>query len=180
MVFVGDYFAIGLVVVLCMFYFDGKTSRHYWTKADKFFVASLLLTAMTAATDLIAVRLMLAEDTPLALNIAANTFYFLINIITTSTFALFLFSKILEHAHDDHCMKKACTGLSVLFGIYLVVVISNLWNGCLFYFDESGVYHRGPLNVLGYVITIFQMCLVLICYARNRKACSQPLQGGRS
>ena len=26
MVFLGDYFALGLVIVLCLFYFDGKTS----------------------------------------------------------------------------------------------------------------------------------------------------------
>ncbi len=176
MVFVGDYFAIGLVFVLCMFYFDGKTSRHFISNANKFFVACLILTALTALTDLISVQLLNAENVPLWLNMTANTVYFLVNIITTSSFALYLFTKILEHAHDNHCMVNACIGLTTLFLVFLILVISNVWNGCLFYFDETGNYCRGPLNAIGYIITIFQMGLVLICFFRNRKNASRPMR----
>ena len=52
----------------------------------------------------------------------------------------------------------------------------NIWNGWLFYFDEQGVYHRGPLNILGYILTICQMILVCICYFRNRKNASQAMR----
>ena len=100
MVFIGDYFAIGLVIVLCMFYFDGKTSRHFMSNANKFFLACLVLTALTALTDLITVQLLTVEHVPLWVNMAVNTAYFVINILTTSAFALYLFTKILEHAHD--------------------------------------------------------------------------------
>lgn len=176
MIYVGDFFALGLVIVLCMFYFDGKASRHYMSSANKFFIACLVLTAMTALTDLLTVQLLTLENVPLWLNMVVNTLYFLVNIFTTSAFALYLFTKILEHAHDRHCMIRACIGLSTLFLIYLIMVIANLWNGSLFYFDSNGTYYRGPLNALGYIITVFQMVLVVICYIRNRKTASRPMR----
>ena len=176
MIFIGDYFAIGLVIVLCMFYFDGKTSRHFMSNANKFFLACLVLTALTALTDLITVQLLTVEHVPLWVNMAVNTAYFVINILTTSAFALYLFTKILEHAHDNHCMVNACIGLTTLFLIFITLVIANFWNGCLFYFDAQGHYCRGPLNAIGYIVTIFQMGLVLICFFRNRKNASRPMR----
>ena len=57
MIFVGDYFALALVIVLCCFYFDGKKNAWLMTKANKYFVACLLLTAATAAVGPVAGRL---------------------------------------------------------------------------------------------------------------------------
>ena len=176
MIFVGDFFAIGLVIILCMFYFDGKSKSPYMTSANKSFIACLVLTALTALFDLISVQLLEIAGIPLWLNITVNTLYFLVNIVTTSAFALYLFIKILEHAHDNHCMIYACTGLSILFTVYLALIIINLWTGWLFYFDEAGNYCRGPLNAIGYIITICQMCLVVVCYFRNRKIASRPMR----
>lgn len=173
MIFIGDYFAIGLVIVLSLFYFDNK---YYLTKASKYFVACLILTAMTALTDLLTGSLLHAENVPLWLNMAANSLYFLVNIVTTSFIALFLFTKILEHSHNNHCMTYAVRGLWILFVIYAVFIILNLWTGWLFFFDAQGNYHRGSLNSLGYIVTVCQMVLVMICYFRNRKNASKPMR----
>ncbi len=175
MVFVGDYFAIGLVLVLCLFYFDGHTGIRYMTSAGKCFVACLVLTALTALTDLIAGQLLM-QDVPLWLNMLSNTLYFAVNIVTTSAIALFLFTKILEHAHDNHCMTMARRGLAILFSLYLMLIAANLWTGWMFYFDAAGNYCRGPLNGVGYVVTICQMGLVTICYFRNRRNASRPMR----
>ena len=176
MVFVGDYFAIGLVVVLCMFYFEGKGGSRYMSAASKWFVACLVLTALTALTDLISVQLLLAENAPYWLNMTCNTLYFLVNIVTTSSIALFLFTKILEHAHDNHCMIMARRALVILFTAYVALVAANLWTGWLFYFDAQGTYCRGPLNGAGYVVTVCQMGLVVMCYVRNRRIASHPMR----
>ena len=40
--FIGDFFAIGLVIILSFFFFDKK---YYLTTASKFFMAALSLTA---------------------------------------------------------------------------------------------------------------------------------------
>ena len=173
MVFLGDYFALGLVIVLFLFYFDSR--GRYISPASKCFIACLVLTAASAAVDLLTGKL-LAVGAPIWANVAANTLYFLISVVTTSAFALYLFTRILEHAHDDHCMTYARRGLVILFSIYLAAVIANLWTGWLFYFDGAGNYCRGPLNVLGYIITVCQMGLVTVCYCRNRRNASRPMR----
>lgn len=167
--FIGDYFAFGLLVVLCMFFFDGK---HALNKASKYFVACLLLTGANAIIDILTGSLMNTPDTPLWLNKGINSLYFIVNILTTSSIAMYLFHKILEHSHSKQCLRYATTGLVVTISVYMFVVIVNLWTGWMFYFDDRYTYRRGPLNSFGYIITLAQMLLVLICYLRNRKNAS--------
>lgn len=171
--FIGDYFAVGLVIVLCMFYFERK---YFLTKSSRYFVLCLLLTAATAVTDIITGALLTLNGVPYWLNMSVNSLYFIINIITTSTIALFLFTKLLEHAYDDHCMTYAKRGLRILFTVYMLLVIINLKTGWMFYFDQAGVYHRGPINAAGYLVTICQMGLVMICYYRNKKNASRSMR----
>ena len=173
--FIGDYFALGLVLVLCVFFFDSKTSIRYMSVSSKLFIGCLLTTALTAVSDLVTGQLLILENVPLWQNMLANTLYFVVNIIATTAIALYLFTKILEHTHSRHCMRNACVGLVVLFCVYMVFVIANLWNGCLFYF-EDGCYCRGPLNALGYGITLAQLTLVGVCYVRNRQNASRPMR----
>lgn len=173
MIFIADYLALGLVFALFLFYLD---SNHYLEKSDKLFISSLIFTGLTALTDILTGRLYSMTNVPLWLNMSVNTLYFVVNIITTSLIALFLFCKILEHVTNQHCMKNACVGLTILLTIYTIALITNFWNGCLFYFDSAGVYKRGPLNALGYIITGCQMILVIICYLRNRKNSTRSMQ----
>ena len=174
--FIGDYFALGLVTILCIFFFDSKVSIRFMSAASKLFVCCLVTTAMTAVIDLITGQLQELGHVPLWQNMLANTAYFVVNIVSTTFIALYLFTKLLEHTHERHCMRNACIGLSILFVIYISFVISNIWNGCLFYFDESGKYYRGPLNAIGYIVTLLQLTLVGICYFRNRQNASRPMR----
>lgn len=172
MVFIGDFFAIGLVVTLLLFYVESKNKVLHMPKTSKLFVCGLWLTVLTAVIDLIAGYLLKKMGVPLWLNMLVNTLYFIVNIITTTQIAWYFFTKALEHTHEKHCLRNAKVGLTVLFGIYMVIVILNVWTGWLFSFDAAGVYCRGPLNFMGYAITIAQMVLVVICYFRNRTAIS--------
>jgi len=174
--YVGDFFALGLVIILLMFYADGRDRPRYMPADGRIFRRALFFTAATAALDIMAGFLMENPAVPMWVNMAANSAYFLINIFTTSTIAEFLFHKILAHAYDDHCMRKARAGLTILFTVYAALVAVNLRTGWLFSFDANGVYCRGPLNAVGYAITICQMGLVLMCYVRNRKIASRPMR----
>lgn len=177
MIFIGDYFAMGLVIILCVFFFDSKTSIRYMSVSSKLFVCCLITTALTAVTDLITGQLLELENVAIWQNVLVNTLYFAVNIISTTVIALYLFTKILEHTRNKrHCMHNACIGLAVLFCGYMVFVISNLWTGWLFYFDAEGNYCRGPLNVLGYLVTLGQLSLVGVCYFRNRQNASRPMR----
>lgn len=176
MIFIGDYFALGLVIILSMFFFSSKTSLKYMPTSSKLFIAGLFSTAITAITDLLTVYFLDMENVPLWQNMLINTLYFFVNIITTSLIALYLCTKILEHTHTRHCMRNACIGLGGLFTVYTVFVVSNIWTGALFSFDADGKYCRGPLNRIGYVVTLLQMVIVLICFFRNKETASRPMR----
>ncbi len=176
MISIGDYFAVGLVIILCIFFFDSKTSIRFMPLSSKLFVCCLVTTALTAVTDLVTVQLMVTAGVPLWQNMLVNSLYFVINIVATTFIALYMFVKILEHTHARHCMRNACIGLAVLFALYLAAVIANIKTGWLFYFDEAGNYCRGPWNILGYLVTLAQMGLVAICFLRNRQNASRPMR----
>lgn len=174
--FIADYFAIGLVIILAMFFLDNITNIRYMPHSSKVFLSVLIMTAINAATDLVSGSLLQMENAPYWLNMLVNSLYFIFNLVTTSCIALFLFNKILEHTHRKHCMRNAHIGLAVVMVVYLAVVVINVWTGVLFYFDEQGIYQRGSLNALGYWLTLVQMVLVLICYFRNRDTANKLMR----
>ncbi len=166
MVFICDYFALGLAFVLCLFYFD---QNRFLTKASKFFALCLVLTCLTILLDLATGWLQILADTPLWISYLINSLYFFFNILTTTSVAMFLFAKILEHVFDPHCMKNANRAMGIILCVYTGFIIANLFTGLLFYFDDARQYQRGPLNAIGYVATVVQMFFVLVCFFRNRK-----------
>ena len=97
MIFIADYFAIGLVIILAMFFFENITTVRVMPRSSKIFLAVLGMTAINAVTDLVAGALLRKDGVPYWLNMLVNTLYFLFNIVTTSCIAVYLFTKILEH-----------------------------------------------------------------------------------
>lgn len=176
MIYIADYFALGLVIVLFTFFYDNKTSIRYMPLSSKVFAMVLALTALNAITDLTAGALLSAEGIPVWLNMLVNSLYFIINIVTTSCIALFFFVKILEHTHSRRCKRNAGVALIVMLSLYVLLVIGNVWGGYLFYFDESGAYHRGPLNIIGYFFMFMQMIFVLVCYFRNKETANKLMR----
>ncbi|MBE6653615.1 MAG: EAL domain-containing protein [Ruminococcaceae bacterium] len=176
MIFIGDYFALGLVFVLVLFFFDSKISVRYMTVYSKLFISALLMTAITALMDLFSGYLMQRSDVPLWLHMLANTLFFITAIVTTSLLALYLFRRILQHTHRRHCMLRAYIGLSIMFAVYMILMLINLKTGWIFYFQESGVYCRGPLNSLGYIITLLQLVLVIVCFVQNRQTSTNSMR----
>ena len=173
MIFIADYIALGIVAIISLFFF---TYDHVQTLARKVFTICLFMTAGTAIIDIMTGILLELDNVPLWLNVFANTLYFVVNILTTSTFALFLMVKILEHVYERHCLKRGITALSILFTVYMTFVILNLFTGWLFYFDDAGNYCRGPLNSIGYLTTVVQMILVFICYLNNKRSTDKMMR----
>ena len=90
--YIADFLAIAIVAILLLFYIEKKPLL---TTPSKFFIGALALTAFTAIIDIVAVYLLDKPGVPVVLNLHLNNLYFFSNILTTSAFALYLFSKIL-------------------------------------------------------------------------------------
>lgn len=167
MILTGNYFAIGLVLILCLFFFD---SKYFPSKTSKYFAIVLILTLVTSALDIFATSMLTVPGISPWVHIVTNSAYFAVNIFTTAGIAMVMFSKILEHVHDDHCMKRATFMLNTVSSIYFTLIAANAFTGWIFYIDESGKYCRGPINSIGYAVAFIQMALVIICYVRNRRS----------
>lgn len=168
-IYVGDYFALILVATLFLFFVDTKTSLRYMSASSKLYISSLLLTAATAVTDLLSIYMLSKGWFPLWQNVLVNTAYFIFGVLAVTSIALYMFTRILEHTHEKHCMRRAHIGLAAAVSIYVVVAVANIWTGWIFSFDEIGNYVRGPLNSLGYIIALGEMAMVIICFFRNKK-----------
>jgi EAL domain-containing protein (putative c-di-GMP-specific phosphodiesterase class I)/GGDEF domain-containing protein len=168
MIYIADYFALGLVVILFMFFFDSKTTLNRMPTANKVFAAALGMAALNAIMDLVAGAMLSENGIPLALNVLVNSIYFFTNLLTTTCIAFFFIVKILEHTHRRHCMRNACIALGAILAVDAALIVCNVWTGILFYFDENGTYCRGPLNSFGYYLILAQMLFVLICYFTNK------------
>ena len=55
----------------------------------------------------------------------------------------------------------------MLLALYVVLLAANLFNNCLFYFDEAGSYHAGPLrHLIFYPLVVFVIVLTFFSFAR--------------
>ena len=80
MVFVGDFFAIGLIIVLCMFYFERK---HFLSFNSRIFAVSLFSIGLTACTNIFCYGIMSDPATPLWMLHLFNSLYFFFLITST-------------------------------------------------------------------------------------------------
>lgn len=80
---------------------------------------------------------------------AVKTVYFFSTALMC--FCWFLY---FEHLQGSKFVRhpKAVLASSCLLWIMGILLLVNLFTGILFYVDEAGVYHRGPLFVLQYVL----------------------------
>ena len=164
MVFVGDFFAIGLIIVLCMFYFERK---HFLSFNSRIFAASLILIGLTAGTNIFCYAIMSDPATPLWMLHLFNSLYFFSLITSTMLLTLFLLYSILEYGCIGPCRLYGTLITLSLTVVYLIALFSNPKSGVIFYFDANHVYHRGPLNVMGYSVVLGEILIVLFACGGN-------------
>ena len=143
----------------------------------KMYRICLILSGCTVILNMFCVILIRnSRQVPKGINVALNSAYFMMEIILCSATAMYIFEKMLEHVYDKFCIVRARTVLRVLTVLYAVVLAINLKTGIIFYFDETGGYHRGSLNSLGYAVLGIEMCLLLICYVRHASSVGKDMR----
>ena len=175
MIFIGDYFALGFVIMIFLFFTDCKFNLRHLTTVGKLFTGCLLFTCFTALVDMYAGFLNQRHTVPHGVLMFWNTVYFVIANIATTFISRFIFIKILEHTHNTHCLKRSTVGLVAVFFVHLAMLLANIEGGFIFTI-ENNTYVHGPLNILGYFSVMCQIVLVLICYFRNFRNASRMLR----
>lgn len=113
--------------------------------------------------------------TPLAAQIV-NCLYFLLTISITLTWLYYTECELDSGIVGDNFLMALC---SIPYVIFAVMLIINFNTGILFFFDDNLVFHRGPLNILAFLIPLLYMIIACVHasikanrkkYFANRKA----------
>lgn len=102
--------------------------------------------------------------TPLAAHIV-NCLYFLLTISITLTWLYYTECELESGIVGDNLLMALCSLPYVLFAVLLIV---NFPTGLLFFFDDNLVFHRGPLNILAFLIPLLYM--IIACVHASIKA----------
>ena len=168
-----ELMSLSMLLLMFLYYHERKTAFSFRRRV---FYWIFGLSISSILVNIVCVYTIAHYDrVPVALNQLLNTLYFILVLLVSSTIALYIFDLILEHVYRKDCYKKAVIGIAVLTAAYLIIALTNVWTGALFYFTEDGHYARGPLNRLGYVILGLELVMVLLCYFRNRAAIPQKV-----
>ncbi len=166
----GELYSIFILLILfvrCYFY-EHSSARN---GKNRLFLTCLVLSMGFIFLNILCVyALGVPQVVPRWCNIVLNTVYFQVAIGLTSLFAYLLFGAMLEHVYDKHCMRRAITMLSIINVISVVLLVTNLFTGAVFYIDREGIYHRGPWNRSFYLLLVAEVVFLCICYIRNKSS----------
>jgi len=164
-----EYVALVLNCVLLFFYYEKNMHLNFKKKC---FIGCLALSMFSILVNIISVvTLGKVSD---ELSFFLNGLYYPAVMANASMMAFFLFYLMFEHVPQRKCSKIANTIIATVFSIVMILVLANFWTNCLFTV-ENGVYSRGPLNAVGYAGVALELCLLIICYFRNKRYISASL-----
>ncbi|WP_139652561.1 putative bifunctional diguanylate cyclase/phosphodiesterase [Raoultibacter phocaeensis] len=95
-----------------------------------------------------------------------TTLYFAATPLIGAAYYYYIYATFTE-ARPRHAARAALGSIPYL--IYLACVASNAWTGSLFYLDETGAYHQGPLIPITYLVFYLYcaMCFVRAYISRR-------------
>lgn len=170
---VAEFLALILIVVIALYFNDRK---QVLTNRRRIFQAGLQFAMLSVIINMLCLWSIGWYDRfPHWFNMLLNSLYFLFCVWTSTIVAYYMFDLILEHVYDKRCRRRAVVGLLTLNLVFLTTVLVNTWTGSLFWFDEAGVYRRGPLNRLGYGILLAESIMVILCYLKNRSSADKNI-----
>lgn len=165
-----ELIALLIIAILALFHHDKNAGCGLRYQLFSICLAASEVTILVDTASTLA--LTYHASIPLSLNIALATLYFIVLYFTFSIMAVYSFYIMFEHASNKHCLHIALCFISLLGGILLMISIANLRTGWLFTLRD-GLYIRGPLNWIGYLILTIELCMLIMCYVRNRKTVSR-------
>lgn len=155
-----------IIMILFLFHYDYQRRRNV---RYQLFNVCLLMTAGTIITNIITC-FMIANSTAYSygLHMIMHSLYFLCINSCLSMVAAYVFYLLFEHMPAQKCYKIAKTLICTLWSFLILLTVLNVWTGCYFYI-ENGVYCRGPLNKIGFVVLMIEVAMLCMCFIRNRK-----------
>lgn len=162
------YSEINILCVVLMLVIAVRASLLGLDKSVKFkvFITSVLLAAAANALDFLwNMGITGTWNIPPFLMWLIDFWYFI--SFGCSAFCWFLYTES-EHRRIKYKSIKDFLFYSFPIVLLAVLLIISYFNGCLFYFDKNGVYHRGPLFYMQQVLSYWYILVSSVkCFARS-------------
>ena len=127
------------------------------------FINLIALSIISTIADIVSVKLDGFATVPIAVRYCANSIYLVSHNLASPLYVLYL----MVLTDTDYRLKKINKIIFCLpICIICVVTIVNFFTGCLFYFDESFSYTRGPLFPILYASAFIYVLLILLITIR--------------
>ncbi|MBA4348112.1 MAG: hypothetical protein C0413_04600 [Clostridiales bacterium] len=145
---------IGVYILL-----DKKTS----SLKESAFRITLLFSLISAINNILSLySIEHAASIPVIINVYLNSFYYFSVASMTTMVTITTYVTLFEGRYDEPRIKKAIIVSLMIFSLEVILVLANLATGWLFFFDSSGLYHRGPLNSIGIAYLTVALCQVIL------------------
>ena len=146
-----NYAAVGVYLVLMISYICKKRAEMWETTL---FIVLLSVSFLSTVADILCsyAHMHLANFSQL-FTYATTVAYFVFHNTTSCCFAVYIISMSEKNYLTLPFWKKVLFLLPICIIIALVCV--SCITGSIFYFDSDGVYHRGPLQIVLYIVSAF-------------------------
>lgn len=177
MVIISNGFAIGLILIISMAFFRNK---YFITKASRYYVLCLMLTLLTALTNIAMGVLREYVTLPLWVLIPITTVEYILPVLAISILCLYFIAKVVDHLYNDKILNFAKFVIVPIFLVFLVIAVLNMWMEFAFSIDASGKRVLGPVWFINYVFMSVEMCVVVFHCIKYRKNLSRAVKNALS
>ncbi|MCM1046610.1 MAG: HD-GYP domain-containing protein [Candidatus Gastranaerophilales bacterium] len=155
----GLLFTSVFYVHFCLYYSNQTEVNKKFRTLIKYLMLAELMDIVTAVT------ITYGSVIPVALNMLANTAYFL------STFCLaYTFVQYVESCVSSNESKKTVLSVNKFLLIaQCILLFLNLFTGYIFGFDQNGTYTHGSLYLLVYIVPVYYILCSAYILFKNRK-----------
>lgn len=168
-----EFLSILVLLIIAVNVYDKK---YVATPRRRIFQACMAMTFVYILVDIVCVLTDgIAVFGMIGINYMLNMLYFVLSVWLSYGVCLYVFDLLLEHVYSKVCRERAYIGTGALTLGYTILCATNYWTKVLFWFDENAVYHKGPLNLLGYGVVTVEILMMLMCYFRNRCSICQDV-----
>lgn len=153
-------FAIAGLAILLLITYNFFMHRHLDNIYTKIFKILLYISILDIILDIITALLLdVSSKDIIVLNVIFLTIFYILQVLFPFLILCYIQSlKGKENMNMHKLLKKWC----VFPVTMIVIIILNLFTGCLFYFDALGERHTGPLYLLPYIHTLLLVAIVIL------------------
>ena len=157
MIYNMDFLVAALIFLLLIFY-HFMSQRRIRSTNSRIFTFFIVLGIADIIFDILCTALISLKKPELA-GVTMFTLTALYLMQATVPYAMLCYTQTLRSCSEER-LRKIIVGFGIPYMLLVVLILINVEGGFLFYFNESGIYTRGPLYMLMYYYAL--VCVAVI------------------